>query len=68
MVALGAVIVKFTGPIARTVGQNDLAERYLGMGGTYTMWTLIGVGLIIASFFVLTGDLPIGLPNLPVGP
>jgi len=64
MVAAGIAIIKFTEPIARMVGQNDLAERYLGMGGTYSMWKLIGIGLIIASFFVAIGDISIGLPQV----
>lgn len=60
MVALSILILKFTEPIVNMVGRSDLAERYLGQGGTYTMWKILGVIIAIASFFVLTGQLRFG--------
>lgn len=37
------LILKYVEPIVRLVGKNDLAEKYLGMGGTYTMWKIIAI-------------------------
>lgn len=48
-VVVGILIMKYTEPIVRTVGMNDLAEKYLGAGGTYTMWRLLAVLLIIIA-------------------
>ena len=48
-VAVGILIMKYTEPIVRTVGINDLAEKYLGAGGTYTMWRLLAILLIVAA-------------------
>ncbi len=48
-VIIGLLFIKYTDPIVRTVGKNDWAEQYLGGGGTYTMWKLIGVGLMILA-------------------
>ncbi|HUD20558.1 MAG TPA: hypothetical protein VMQ44_00615 [Candidatus Saccharimonadales bacterium] len=39
--------------LTRLFGYNDYAERYLGTGGTYSMWKLIGVVLIIAAVVYL---------------
>ncbi len=60
MVGISVAILKFTEPIVNMVGRNDLAERNLGVGGTYTMWKIIGVLIAVTSFFVLTGQLHIG--------
>ena len=60
MIAIAIAILKYTEVIVRNVGKSNLAERYLGLGGTYTMWKLIAIILIVASFFVLTGQLTFG--------
>lgn len=52
---IGYVILKYTRPIVKIVGYNSFAERWFGQGGTYTMWKLIGVFIILAGFFYLTG-------------
>lgn len=43
--------------IVRVIGHNEYAERYLGSGGTYLMWKIIGIILIILGFLYLIGDL-----------
>lgn len=48
-VVVAVLIMKYTDPIVRLVGKSDLAEKYLGMGGTYTMWKLIAVGLVLVA-------------------
>lgn len=46
-VVIAGAILKYTEPIVRLVGKNDLAEKYLGSGGTYTMWKLLAVIIVI---------------------
>ena len=54
MAGLGILIVAKTFAIVRLVGKNDWAEQKLGSGGTYTAWKIIGVIVIIASYYVIT--------------
>lgn len=51
---IGILILKYTEPIVRMVGKMDWAERRLGMGGTYTVWKLIGILLIVGSLVYVT--------------
>ena len=51
----GACIIKYREKIARLFGKSDLAEKYLGSGGTYNMWILIGVVTMILGLLVLMG-------------
>jgi hypothetical protein len=36
--------------LTQLFGYNSLAERYLGTGGTYSMWKLLGLLTIIGAF------------------
>ena len=45
--------------IARQFGKAEWAERFLGTGGTYTMWILIALFIIILALVWL-----VGLPKL----
>lgn len=49
------LILKYTEPIVRTFGKNSLAERYLGAGGTYNMWKLIGLAVAVLAFLYSIG-------------
>jgi len=60
LLAVAILIIKYTEPIVRTVGKSDLAEKYLGMGGTYNMWKIIAVILIIVGVLYLTGTISFG--------
>jgi len=51
---VGIIILKYTERIVRTVGKMGWAERRLGMGGTYTVWKLIGILLIVGSLVYVT--------------
>jgi hypothetical protein len=51
--AFGIYVIVKSYAVARLFGQMDYAERYLGPGGTYTAWKLIGLLCIFASFAVL---------------
>jgi len=52
--AIGILILKYTEPIVRMVGKMGWAEQRLGMGGTYTVWKLIGILLIVGSLIYVT--------------
>lgn len=43
--------------IVREIGHNSTAEKYLGGGGSYMMWSIFGALLIIIGFLYLIGDL-----------
>jgi len=45
--SLGIGLIKYSFQLTQIIGSNYYAERYLGSGGTYTMWKLLGLALII---------------------
>lgn len=47
----GIGCMKYNYPLTQLFGFNSLAERYLGNGGTYSMWKLLGVLLIIGTIW-----------------
>lgn len=49
----GTALILYAFPLVKMTGPLDFAEKYLGTGGTYTAWKLLGLILIIASFWVL---------------
>ena len=51
---LAILILKYTEPIVRMVGKMGWAENRFGMGGTYTVWKLIAILLIVGSLVYLT--------------
>jgi len=55
--AAGIYFIVKSEPMVRLFGHNDLAERYLGSGGSYTMWKLLGVLFIILGALFLVGTL-----------
>jgi hypothetical protein len=60
LTAVAIAILKYTEPIVRTFGKNDLAEKYLGMGGTYNMWKILAVIFIVVGFLYLIGSISFG--------
>jgi hypothetical protein len=54
LTGVAILILKYTEPLVRMIGKMSWAERYLGMGGTYTAWKLIAVLLIVGSLVYLT--------------
>ncbi len=51
------VSLRYTLQMARTFGKVGWAERYLGEGGTYTMWKIIGIiaPIIAVVYFFAKG-------------
>jgi len=57
-IPLGVVILIYKERIVFTFGKMDWAEQRLGSGGTYNIWVLIGLGLVIGSFLYMIGSFP----------
>lgn len=53
-IGLGILIERFTERIVNFVGYSGWAEEKLGVGGTYTMWKLIGLIVIIGGLLNFT--------------
>jgi len=54
-IIVGIMIVWKTFPLVNTFGQISWAEQHLGGGGTYTLYKLIGLIVIILSAMHLFG-------------
>ena len=50
-VVLAILILKFTEPIARFFGVSDWAEQTFGAGGTYTMYKLLALIIVLIGLF-----------------
>ena len=53
-IGLGILIERFTERIVNFIGYSGWAEAKLGAGGTYTMWKLIGLIVIIGGLLNIT--------------
>ncbi len=53
----GIFIVYYREKIVRVFGKNSVAEKYLGAGGTYNMWVLIGMIVMLVGLLILLGKL-----------
>lgn len=53
LVLAGFYFVMHSFSMVRTVGKAAWAERYLGDGGSYTMWKLVGLLCILSSIAVI---------------
>jgi uncharacterized membrane protein len=54
---VGILILIKTEPIVRMIGHMGWAERRFGGGGTYLVWKLIGLIIIVFGVLVLFGTL-----------
>lgn len=53
LIVLGFVCVIYAKWITDNTTRFDWPERFFGSGGTYTMWKIVGVLLIIFAFIYL---------------
>ncbi len=53
---LSYVIVKYREQIVEMTGKFSWAEKYLGRGGTYNAYVLLGVIVFAISFLFLIGE------------
>ncbi len=51
----GLLIMRHKLSIVKIIGKSSWAERNLGAGGTYSMWSLIGVAIILIGFLYFMG-------------
>ncbi len=56
-VAVGILVLVYHRWLVRTVGTNGWAERVFGGGGTYTMYQLLGVIIVVGTILYVTGGL-----------
>lgn len=54
---IGMLILRFTYEVVKFTGKSEWAEGKT-TGGTFTMWKLIALGIIVFGFFYLIGDIP----------
>lgn len=47
----GIIILRYHFQLTQLFGHNEYAERYIGSGGTYLMWKILGVVVIVAAFW-----------------
>ena len=52
-VVLAYYMVKFRVNLVRIIGKNYYAEKYLGSGGTYTMWVFLAIALVAFAVWKL---------------
>ena len=62
---IGFGLIKYSFPITNFFGHIPWAERYLGGGGTYTLYKIVGVIVIILAFLYMFGSL--GSAIAPLG-
>lgn len=46
---LGVILIFYSFWIVRVFGHNSWAEAKLGPGGSYTLWKMVGLGLIVLT-------------------
>ena len=49
------LMIRYRLQLVQTFGKAYYAEKYLGNGGSYTMWILIGLMLIAMAAYWLVG-------------
>jgi len=52
---IGTVLILYRERLVRIFGKNQMAERYLGNGGSYTFWILFALLLIFIALVWLVG-------------
>ncbi len=53
---LAYAIVKYRDQIVEITGRFSWAEKYLGRGGTYNMYVLLGIIIFAISFLFFIGE------------
>lgn len=55
---LGFYVLSHKESIVQLFGKMNWAEQKLGSGGTYNVWVIVGLLIIIGSVMYATGTLP----------
>lgn len=53
--ALGLIILRYNKYVVDMAGKSEWAEEKLGSGGTYTVWKLFGIAIMIFGFLWAMG-------------
>lgn len=64
---LGLGLIVYTVPFKRFTGSVPFAEKHLGPGGTYTLYKILGILVIIVTILWLTGTIDRIIPDILVG-
>jgi hypothetical protein len=58
-IVIGVLIIKYVHGIVETFGKITWAEIHLGggAGGTYTLWQIVGIVIILLGFLYMFGGL-----------
>jgi hypothetical protein len=62
-ITTGLLLIKYRSNVRDFTGLVGFAEKYLGNGGTYTFYLLLGIALIFLSVLYATGQLQSILDN-----
>ena len=46
---LAIIMITYREKLVRMVGKNQLAEKYLGEGGSYTFWILFSIFIVFVA-------------------
>ena len=67
-IVIGIALMRYTFQVTTMFGRVDWAERNLssGMGGTFTLWRLVGLGLVLIGLIYMFGS--IGFLVSPLAP
>jgi len=63
--AVGILVMMYNRFFAHLVGTNSFAEKTFGGGGTYIMWQLIGLLIVIITIVYIFGGMDAILGFLP---
>lgn len=48
---VGVGFIKYSYQLTQLFGHNSYAEQYIGSGGTYSMWKLLGLAAILGTIW-----------------
>jgi hypothetical protein len=65
-IAIGFAVIKYSFQITNFFGHIDWAEEHIGGGGTYTLYKIVGIVVIVFSFLYMFGN--VGFITEPLAP
>jgi len=57
----GLLLIRYREAVYRFTGKNPWAEKYIGQGGTITLYVILGSITVILSILYLTGTIDVFL-------
>jgi len=65
-IAVGFMLIRYSFQIKNFFGSIDWAEQHIGSGGTYTLYKIVGVLVIVLSLLYMFGN--VGFITGPLAP